>query len=1610
MAKNPTRELYREIEAALTERSFLRQIGLSRRRMMTLLSDCRWREQAAELYERMPFSEKRPLSCADVEAVCRETLRSFADRPEEGWLQYTYDTALHFLFPHLEIPPRTEERDRAALFFNRVLYTALRFDARHRRFSPLRDFAVLREDEYSGCQTGAEYRRMLEIEDQHYIYEFMRIGAEITPFDTLGHVAGVHHVAMHAARQLYQLGAPVDPAMISAAAVCHDIGKFGCRPEEANRVPYLHYYYTDECLKMLGMPRVAHIASNHSTWDLELENLSVESLLLIYADFCVKSRRSEDGTETIHFYTLEEAFDVILNKLDNVDEAKRARYTRVYAKLLDFRDYMHSIGVSVSLSRTEPRERHWKDAALLNGREVVERLKYLAIEHNIEVMHRFGSDLEFAGLLEDARSEKQWKNIRAYINTLAEYYTYMTLEQKQMTIGFLRELLINREGDIRRQAALLNGEIIATYDEEYRKELPEDVRREARRQDSHAIWRRYLREILFPDLQKTERQKRWMGYSLKITLNGLLESAPDDHRRQFLLEFLDVLETKELADAADATVFILLDTLLETPVEMLEAQHIERLLRFCERAIRREALEVRVAVLRVIRKLAESCGEGQLNEDLVTRMRALLSVRVADDETASVVFLKVKAREALGLCGQTTGRFRDELDLLEEDTSYIFRSNLKVDTPWTVKAVNIELMLDELRHGKEDQAFYIATHLANLLKVSERVTVRHTAGTGLLELAPLLSRDQKNEIAIELTKGLEIGEYQFSKYIPEYLGPLIMQLHPEELEEILHELQHLLESSNQMVAGVTLDTLGEMLNHYPSYRERFAEPAEVFEQRRERIIGMLLRGMADYHETVSEEAFWVLGQNIFGSTRLTLEQKYEIFRSFCKKMLTLIEENKDRPLRFYNNAAALNHIYRFISDYQFFVGRLRLRENHKAAFFPGTFDPFSLSHKGIVTTIRDMGYEVYLALDEFSWSKNTQARLYRRKIMTMSCASETGVYIFPDEEPINIANADDIRSLRRLLGQKEVYLVVGSDVIANASSYQPEQEPEPDSVLSLNHIVFRRVSQEQGSGTGARYRERLAQITGEVVELTLPTQLEDISSTRIRENIDNNRDISSLIDPVVQNYIYDNSLYLREPQYKMILTTKDLRFRRRKKRGALEGVTITDGGQNNRLIASSEVHQVDTAHLFDEFRDQELTGYIRDHALGKILVIREVHADEDACDDDPWQLILTETLAEALKEDFIYAVYHPQEPCENGRHFLRILELQGFREIELNGAPTGVYAVDMRNPVTIIQNMGTVLKNPFNKNEAVGEALTRAHHRLQESLTAMYPGSLVLSFNSVVMYHKLIRKITAANGVPAEPRKRRRLGPYMCVPFGKILNGMAVPNTVTKTLHMEKSFTPDLSSFRIREYPFYAGIDDQVRTIGSFRRPVILVDDILHKGYRIKRLNPVLRENHIEVNRLIVGLLSGRGKDLMTVQGAEVDSVYFVPNLRAWFVESSQYPFIGGDGVERHTGTIDDSFTAINMILPYLSPPFLSDVDSDAVYHFSMVCLENARDILRTVEEEYQKIFQRKLTLQRLSEAVNSPKLTDVGNCLDFDRTIAASAYVEDDIERLSRMRGILRK
>ena len=105
----------------------------------------------------------------------------------------------------------------------------------------------------------------------------------------------------------------------------------------------------------------------------------------------------------------------------------------------------------------------------------------------------------------------------------------------------------------------------------------------------------------------------------------------------------------------------------------------------------------------------------------------------------------------------------------------------------------------------------------------------------------------------------------------------------------------------------------------------------------------------------------------------------------------------------------------------------------------------------------------------------------------------------------------------------------------------------------------------------------------------------------------------------------------------------------------------------------------------------------------------------------------------------------------------------------------------------------------------------------------------------------------------------------MAVPFGKALSDVVVPNTVTKALRTEKFISESVRDFSIREVQGYAGLEDQIRTLKSFNRDVILIDDLLHSGQRLKRIDPILRENDVNVKKVIVGLLTGNAREELTI-------------------------------------------------------------------------------------------------------------------------------------------------
>lgn len=1530
------------------------------------------------------------LRCAEVLALCRPELDALSggQEPAQGWLAYTYDFACRLLFPE-------EDADTScaagAVFLLSVLQVLFAAEDELLPRDPAWTFDFPTEEELSGCACAASLGQMLRSWKREYVYELMRLGLEATPYRTLEHIAGVHHVAMTAARGLRRAGIPLDLALVSGSAAGHDIGKFGCRPGE--RVPYLHYYYTDLWFRRRRITDIGHVAANHSVWDLEPDYLSVESLLLIYADFRVKQSRDSDGREITRISSLAEAFDVILSKLDGVDDAKRCRYMRVYARLRDFEQFMVDRGVDVTLQGHDTPPRPEKQTALMTDDEALHALTMQCVGHNMELMSRLTGQRSFAQLLELARGETNWRRLRAYLGVFESYSLYLHIPQKVQTLAFLYELLMHREGDIRRQAAALLGEIIGGFHAGYAKERPAGSRPDPRGVTDLDQWKLYLDKIIYPDHKLMPQHRRWIGYTLKFVVASLLQHAAGREER-FLTPLFSYYRRPGQLD--DATAFQLLDAAVSLP-DTVYVRHGALLLRFAETLSSRQDVQVRTAAVLLLDRLRRSSPR-------------------------SAGALRVLARMDCG--GSTTLRLLRE-DVLRDDVSFtlpddavseIFLDNLKTATPWITKQANIRLLTDFARSGSSP-ALHIATHLSNLIKVSDRVTVRHSAGSALLELAPRLTVDQRNEVAVELCRGLELGQQEFTKYIPDYLGRFALWLPPAELDEVLDDLWVNLSASDSRVAASVLDTVGIIYETYDAYRTRFPETDDAYRRRRQRLLGMLMRGLYGIDNAVRQEALYVLGRRVFGSVELGDHEKCRAFVLTERKLLAAYDEEPDDGLTFYYRAAMLGKLYRFMTEEQLFRKGFDFGAPRPVAFFPGTFDPFTLSHKGIVRAIRDAGFEVLLAIDEFSWSKRTQPTRIRRRIAAMSVANEFHVHLFPEDFPVNIANPDNLRRLRQAFPGRRVSIVVGSDVVAHASSYR--KAPTADSIHTFDHVIFRRT--EPGSEP-VDYRC----ITGHVVELTLPPQLEEISSTRIREAVDANRDVSNLIDPMAQEFIYRQGLYLREPQDKPVLRTEDLTFiscsgpeertdtllrrifpasaatmRRRLTDSGDELMLLCDG-VSGEVLGAASYRCLDSQHLFARLNDPILSGIVRQNAGGRTLLLSGLFVPKGQRQLDFGQLLLTEVLTTALSREYTYALYCPLEGAVSG-YGRQLMQLQGFVPIQHRDG-YDVLGVDMRCPIVLSRNVDTAIKAPLNTAPQVVAAVAAAHRRLQAALTRLQPGSLVLSLSAGVIYHRLLQRITQRNGVPAAPVTPRVLGPDICVPYGKILRGVAVPNTVTKTLRTDKVYEPDLSAYSIEAYPDYSPLADQVRTIRAFDRPVILVDDMLHDGKRIRRLAPLLEETRTPVDQVLVGYLTGVGRDLMEQLGYPVDGIYFLPNLRMRFVESTLYPFIGGDTVRRTERLPGGLQPSVNRILPYAAPEF-SPMDGRTAWELSLCCLENARDILLALETEFRSLYARNLTLNRLGEAVVLPLCPDKGGCITYDVSRAASACLEGDIELLKRMR-----
>ncbi len=1554
----------------------------------------------------------------------------YKEEPPEDWLIYFYQYSLYLAFPDAITITLTRKKNRIAEIFLRVYHVVCQYqkasdDGTWQSQYPM---TFLTEEEINDLEDEREYRAFQKHFEEEYAYEMMKLNQEVIGYSTLDHICGVYFLAMKVARQLKRAGYPIDLGRVAGAAAGHDIGKFGCKPDEMKRVAYYHYFYTGEWFEKREIVYIRNVAINHSTWDLELEALPIESLILIYSDFRVKANPNRKMT----IYDLQDSFDVILEKLDNVDEAKESRYRNVYRYLKDFEEFLLDSQIDVSTDKNHPilsdafnQKKHF---SLMQGSEITQNVIYASIEHNISVLYRLRDEASLNKILEPVRNSRNMTKLRGYISVLEEYTNYMTQKQKQIIINFLYEKLVLTEEDIRKQCAELLGMLIANYDEEIRKEVPPSAVIKHHELDTVSLFERYVDRCLFPESKIISRHKKYISYSLRDMISSYFDHLESPDKRQESIEIL--VSYFKAFNHEEKTRFYLIKAARVLPFREFDQDQLFSVFSFVSDLLDCPDVKLRLRAYNLIYSILPFINESLIEKTNVKRVFRLDNMNT-DDPAEN--YARLKLAESLK-CDEQIIEGLKQISLNDlQYTSSIFLSNLKSATLDVAKRFQIELLMRNTLLYDYENCFYMAMHLCNLLKVSALESVRNTAGKMLLEIVPHLTFEQKNDITVELLRALEMESYEFTKYIPPYLGKIILHIQPKELDEILESFEHKMCTNHEKLITLIEKTLGYAIRNYADYRYAFKDSIESHDKRFMRMFGILFKGFVHSSHHVNQMAFSVIANDIFTDKVLSLKKKEYIYKKAVKKLMTLmVNTDEEVDLIFYNNAACLKYIYRFINNFLHEFGAIDLKPNNRIAFFPGAFDPFTVSHKQIANDINARDFEVLLYVDEFSWSKRTQPNLIRRNIIKKSVADEVGIYTFPRDISVNIANNDDLKKLVDLFPDSEVYLVVGSDVVMNASAYKNDD----DTVIKhIPHVIYERGGMVYPDDERQALDDKIAQLHPRTVRLTLPKEYENISSTLIRDYIDEKRDIASLIDPLAQNYIYEKGLYQREPMYKSVVRTKSLVLtmveepsdpllrelaflmgdKHEKNFKVLKDVSsrlnarilvLRSLENDNEIVGYSLFHWLRASNIHHEFRDPSIIHYIRNESVGRILVIDSIIRKRESDVKNIDQIMLTETLAYALARDYTYCIYNESVKTQVSTNINEVLVNQGFINISSMKTYENTYAVDMSSPCTVNLDIQSMFKEPYKNHPEVIQIMNETRSKLQKALTKLYPGSLVLHFDREMIHETLIKKVCEENDMPVVPIVPKQTGACMCVPFGAVFKRMLLPNTVTKTLHAEKYFLPDLSEHQVKEYPFYLDISNQIKMIKSFNRPVILVDDLLNKGYRIKALEPFFKAEDVAVQKFIVGIMSGSGKEIAESMDYNVDAAYFIPKIKVWFYESKLYPFIDGDAVWR--GSIPESnlINSINLLLPYASASYIKGASREAIYNLSEVALENAIDIMTALETAYENHNDRLLTIDRLGEVLNTPRYPDKGKNIFYSNNVKPSEYIKDDWEQLKKLKA----
>jgi len=1501
-------------------------------------------------------------------------------------------------------------------YFFPLAQAALPMVPRAGSLSALLPFEALAEDEQAPWPSGEEYRRLLgHLEDEGFLVA-LAMAQRWRGFSIQDHVLGVTGLSLWIGRQLAR-AIPVDLPLLHGGAIGHDVGKFGCVGDEARRIPRLHYYYTHQYYASRDLGGLGHIATNHSCWDLELIRLPIETQVLIYCDFRVKDCKGPDGLWRMEIISLKEAFDTILDKLEDVDRDKRLRYQAVYRKLKDMEDYALTLGVVLDppgfpvSRRARPQLPPGLDivalmagnlrpdsAALAAGTQVPALARLLATAHNLGVMARLRDLPALRRLLEEARSHKGWRDLRTYLGIVGDYAPAFSEDQKALAMGFFRGLLSHPDDDIRYQAACRMADLLALGEVEWRKDLPDGVVVEERPWVLPQV--AMVLDLLDRAPEEAEEDMapvEQILYSVPVFLRRFFSRASPALAAEVLPMVVARLgarcgDHRPLSALYTCESFELLARDM-TPEARLGLPRLIRPFAF------HEVMNVRLMAWRVLRELARLGREEPELLQEVTHCVNSLGIHARSRSTPAELYLLERCAR---LTGQTALADRCQ-ELRSKDRSPIRETmlrNLKGQTGWVEKKVGCDFLLSLVSERKEKEAAAMAGeaafHLANLLKVSRVEGTRYHAGRCLVKLLPALADTQRNDLAIELVRSLQLDGEGVTRYLPRFLGPLLASLPSQELDELLADMELDARRGTENLQRLLVQAAAWLVIALP----------EEGRGRLRRLAGMLLGALADSRISVAHEGYAHLALLLDWLRPGPDPHLAQLLRLASKKVMTLVTHLPGNTCRFFLVAQALASLDKALG-----AAPVSFPKAPRVGFLPGTFDPFTIAHAEMVRRVLAYCDEVFVQVDDFSWRKHAQPRFVRDELAWMALATIPEAYLFPYDPPVNIANMASLKALEARLGRRALHLIVGTDVLEGASAYRRPDSP----IWTIPHLLTAR--EEHGS---RRWEGMLEHFKAGVQVFQVGSRMKSISSTSLREAFDRRGELELYCDPLIARTLRERRLYVNYPARKeeIFESQWELRFHR-------EGGGLPEGLESlSRLDASGAVArwtgrkprtavlkaretgedlaaltwmEGTAAALPVALEDESLAAVAGGRLLGTGALVEAIGARTDDEALVHLDQLLSRIIGQWFGEGFLFSLFGVPE--QGGERLWEMLRHHGAGWLGEKGHGTrGVRwaGIELTHPLVMVHDLEQLLQHPYLGPGPVEDAV----HRMRRSLSAFFaermPGSGLLH-----IHEKETKRQLAAW---AQERLDREGPGWVVLGLGRQFSRDTVGNCPTIALDLERFLT--WQGYEAGVAPSYGSpsLELQLTTARELGHNAILLAPFLDSAEPVLQVLAACRKVKMKVREVLVGATSASvHASLHLLSGVPHRTGLVVPHWRGVMRESAVIPFIGGWSIKGKRPMAGALMPSLNDCLPYHDPHPLG-LDPEGALDFSRLALEQAALLFKVLEDTFRAGEGRLLSLAELSAVVRSPRCPPFPGGFTPPLECAPSELINQDLEALARL------